>query len=67
MTLLSRADEVRRTAACTDSMSAFNARFHVGFTNQPPSAMLSTSSDLFTLASEMCACSQEVERIYDDT
>jgi len=22
---------------------------------------------LFTLASEMCACSQEVERIYDDT
>ena len=29
--------------------------------------MLSTSSDLFTLASEMCACSREVERIYDDT
>ena len=29
--------------------------------------MLSTSSDLFTLASEMCACSKEVERIYDGT
>ena len=55
------------TAACTESMSAFNARSASALLSPAPSAMLSTSSDLFTLASEMCACSQEVERIYDDT
>ena len=48
-------------------MSAFNARSASALLSPAPSAMLSTSSDLFTLASEMCACSKEVERIYDGT
>ena len=55
------------TAPCTASMSAFNARSASALLSPAPSAMLSTSSDLFTLASEMCACSKEVERIYDRT
>ena len=48
-------------------MSAFNARSASALLSPAPSAMLSTSSDLFTLASEMCACSKEVERIYNGT
>ena len=55
------------TAPCTASMSAFNARSASALLSPAPSAMLSTSSDLFTLASEMCACSKEVERIYVGT
>ena len=45
-------------------MNAFSARSASALLRPACSAMLSTSSDLFTLCLRICACSQEVERIY---
>jgi hypothetical protein len=44
-----------------------SARSASALLSPAPSAMLSTSSDLFTLASEIVCVSQRVERICIDT